>query len=290
MHLVQVIASSLLMGGVFALLACGLTIIFGVTKLVHFAYGEFVMLAMYAAYFAYLAFGISPYLSLTLVVPCFFLVGYLTQRLLLPYGSDMSAESQILITVGLSVVLQNLALVAFKPQVVAVDVAFSETITVLGVFISVPRLVASIVALLAVASLYLFLRYHRMGRAFRACAENAELASTVGIRPSRVYALAVGLGTACAALAGCLILPFYPLSPFTGITFTLTCFVIVVLGGMGDLRGALLGAIVVGVIEGMVEFYSVASMRQVGSFALFALVLLFRPRGLLGRAGGWLTL
>jgi len=282
--LTQTLVSGVLLGGVFALVAVGLTLIFGVMKILNFAHGDFLMLGMYFAYFLSVMFGVDPYVSAVAALPLFFALGWLIQGWLIRPVLKAPESIQILVTVGLSLFLQNLALFLFSPDFQSLRVRYgSDTATIFGASVSIVRLVASVIAVLASTGLYFFLARTDTGKALRACAEERLGAMAVGIDVERMYKIAFGLGIACVALAGVLMTPFFYISPQVGLPFTLTAFVVVVLGGLGSLPGALIGGVLIGVIESLGEFLLPSpSMKQMATFSVFLLILLLRPQGLMG--------
>jgi branched-chain amino acid transport system permease protein len=281
--LVQVAINGLLTGGVFAIIAIGLTLIFGVLEIVNFAHGEFVMLGMYASYFLYSFWGIDPYLSLLIVMPVFFSFGILIQKSLIERVMKARFHIQILLTLGLMLFLQNFAQFAWSSDFRSVKLAYSSSVFQVGEFIiNIPRLIACFLALVIAGVLYFFLKKTDLGMAIKACAVEKEGASIVGIDVERIYLIAFGIGIACAGAAGSILLPFFYVSPNVGSVFTLTAFVIVVLGGMGNFVGALLGGFIIGVAEAMGEIFLPGALKQVVSFVIFILILFFRPMGLLG--------
>jgi branched-chain amino acid transport system permease protein len=281
--LVQVAINGLLTGGVFAIIAIGLTLIFGVLEIDNFAHGEFVMLGMYASYFLYSFWGIDPYLSLLIVMPVFFSFGILIQKSLIERVMKARFHIQILLTLGLMLFLQNFAQFAWSSDFRSVKLAYSSSVFQVGEFIiNIPRLIACFLALVIAGVLYFFLKKTDLGMAIKACAVEKEGASIVGINVERIYLIAFGIGIACAGAAGSILLPFFYVSPNVGSVFTLTAFVIVVLGGMGNFVGALLGGFIIGAAEAMGEIFLPGALKQVVSFVIFILILFFRPMGLLG--------
>jgi branched-chain amino acid transport system permease protein len=280
----QAIVSGLLIGGIFALVALGLTLIFGVMKIINFAHGDFLMLGMYFAFFLSVMGGISPYVSALLCLPVFFALGWVIQGFLIRPVLNAPENIQILATVGLSLVLQNAALFLFSPDFQSLRVPYGASTFMVGdVSISYVRLIACGAALSASVAVYLFLSGSDTGKALRACAEQKIGSMAVGIDVDRMYKIAFGLGTACVALAGVLMTPFFYIAPQVGLPFTLVAFVTVVLGGLGSVPGALLGGLIIGVVESLGEILLPApSMKQMATFAVFLLILLIRPQGLLG--------
>jgi len=280
----QAIVSGLLIGGVFALIALGLTLIFGVMKIINFAHGDFLMLGMYFAFFLSVIMGIDPYISAVLCLPVFFTLGWGVQHWLIRPVLSAPENIQILVTVGISLVFQNTALFLFSPDFQSLSVPYgASTLSVGGVSISYVRLIACGVSLSAAATVYLFLTRSDIGKALRACAEQKTGAMAVGIDVNRMYRVAFGLGTMCVALAGVLMTPFFYMAPQVGLPFTLVAFVTVVLGGLGSVPGALAGGLIIGVVESLGEVLLPSpSMKQMATFSVFLLVLLIRPQGLMG--------
>jgi len=281
--ILQALVNGLLMGGVYALIAIGLTLIFGVLDVINFAHGEFVMLGMYFSYFLFTLLGIDPYLSIVIVSPLLFLLGVFTQKFLIEKVMGARLHIQILLTLGLMLFLQNLALFIWTPDYRSVQLGYSRIVYNLqGLMVSFPRLVACLVALTIAAILYIFLKKTDIGMAIRACSVEKEGAALVGINVQRIYLFAFGIGIVCAGVAGSTLLPFFYVSPTVGSIFVLTAFVIVVLGGMGNFAGALLGGFIIGVAESVGEVFLPGSLKQVVSFTIFILILFFKPMGLMG--------
>jgi branched-chain amino acid transport system permease protein len=280
----QAIVSGLLIGGVFALIALGLTLIFGVMKIINFAHGDFLMLGMYFAYFLSVMLGIDPYISAILCTPLFFMLGWVVQARLIRPVLNAPENIQILATVGISLVLQNAALFLFSPDFQSLRVSYgAAAFSVGGVSVSYVRLIAGAVSLSAATGVFLFLSRTDTGKALRACAEEKTGAMAVGIDVNRMYTIAFGLGTACVALAGVLMTPFFYIAPQVGLPFTLVAFVTVVLGGLGSVPGALVGGVIIGLVESIGEVLLPSpSMKQMATFSVFLLILLIRPQGLLG--------
>ena len=283
----EVVLSSLvngiLLGWLYALVALGLTLIFGVMKVINFAHGSLMMLAMYATFSLASRFGVDPYVSLLLTVPAGFGLGYAIERSVIAPVLGAAEHNQLLMTLGLALFLDNFALVLFKADPRTLLVSYSQQTIPLGPLrLNLPRVLAFAGALAITAALALFLKKTDLGKALRAAAEEREGAALVGIPVPRVHAVAFGLGTACVAAAGTMAVPFFYVSPEVGNTFVITAFVVVVLGGLGSFPGALLGGLLVGVVESLGGLFLHGSLAQIGIFALFILVLLVRPTGLLG--------
>jgi branched-chain amino acid transport system permease protein len=282
----QLLVSGLLIGGVYALLSIGLTLIFGVLRIVNFAQGEFIMLAMFGAFWANVLLGIDPYLSALVVVPVIFVLGMLVERFVIQRIMYAPHSMQIFATFGLSVLLQNLALTFWGPDYHSVTTSYTSlSYTVAGLSISATSLFAFIAAIVMAAGLIGFLHFTRGGRALRAMVQNRYAASLMGVNTKRLNRLAFGCGVACAAVSGCILTPMYYTFPTVGIDLIITGFVVVVLGGMGSVAGAVVGGLIIGVAQTLTGFYLSVEYKDVVALLLFIVILLVRPQGLFGRVG-----
>ena len=277
------ILNGLTTGAVYALVALGLTLIYGVLHIINFAHGAALMMALYGVYFLKQALGLDPYLALLPMVAVMFVGGYALQRLVINRASHGKDENILLVTLGLSIVLENVALLAFKSDTRTIETPYTlATVTVGPAMIAVPKLVAIGGALLAAAALIAIVRFTDLGRAIRAVAREKQGARLVGIDVDHVYAMSFGIGLATLGAAACFLLPAYYVNPQVGNGFVLVAFTIVVLGGMGSFAGALVGGLLIGVVESLGGLWFGESLGQVGIFLLFIAVLLFRPQGLFG--------
>ena len=281
--LAAALINGLTMGAVYALTALGLTLIYGVLHIINFAHGALLMLAMFAAWGLFAGFGIEPYLALPFLTAAFFVVGYGLQRYVIaPIGGERD-ETILLTTLAVAIVIENGALAVWRGDTRTVDAAFAFAVVDLGfTFVPVPRLVALAGALGTAAALGLFIARTDTGRAIRAVARERHGARLVGIDVARMEAVAFGIGTATLGAAACLLLPMFYVNPQVGNAFVLIAFTVVVLGGMGSFTGALLGGLLIGVIESFGGLWLGESLGQIGIFVLFVLVLLLRPTGLFG--------
>ena len=281
----QAIVNGILIGGLYVLISIGLTLIFGVMRVINFAHGDLMMVAMYVTYWLFTLYGIDPYLSLLVTIPILFVIGSVIQRFLIDRVLTGPQESQLFLTLGVMLVVQNLALLFWKADYRAINTYYTGAVIRLGgVFISVPKLTSFFVAVLLTALLYIFVTRTRTGKAMRATAQNREVSSLMGVDVRRVYVIAFGIGTACVGAAGTLLSTFYYISPTVGTTFTLMAFLAVVLGGMGSFTGALFGGLIVGLAESLGAVYVATQYRELVTFVLFILILLVKPSGLLGRS------
>lgn len=281
--IVPSVLNGLTTGALYALVALGLTLIYGVLHIINFAHGALLMVGLYAVYFLHSSFGIDPYVSLLIVPPGMFALGYALQRGIIGRASHGRDENILLVTLGLSIVIENLALFVFRSDTRSVDTPYSfEVVEILGAFLPLPKVVAFAGALVTAALLWLLMSRTDLGRAIRALAKERKGAKLVGIDVDHVFAMSFGLGIACLGVAACLLLPSYYVTPQVGHGFVLIAFTIVVLGGMGSFVGALVGGLIIGVVEALGGLFLGESLGQIGIFLIFILVLVFRPTGLLG--------
>jgi branched-chain amino acid transport system permease protein len=281
--LAAAVLNGLLTGAVYALIALGLTLIYGVLHIINFAHGAMLTAAMFAVFFAHQGLGLDPYLAAIPLMPSFFAFGYALQRFVIGPAAHGRDEGYLLITLGLAVVIENALLYAFRAdtRTLNLDYAF-DTVAVGSAFVAVPRLIAFAAAMLVALALWLGLHSTDTGKAIRAVAKEKLGAELSGIDVPHIYALTFGIGSACVAIAACLLIPTYYVNPHAGNGFVLIAFTIVVLGGMGSITGALIGGLLVGVVESLSGLYLGESLGQIGIFVIFIVVLLFRPSGLFG--------
>lgn len=284
--LLQTLASGLLTGGIYALIGIGLTVIFGVMRIVNFAHGALVMAGMYATYFLFTGLHIDPFVSLVVVMPAMFVVGVIIQKTLIAPVLGAPELNQILLTEGISIVLINTALLLFTSNYLTMTTSYAgATLHLGGVSVSKPQMAAFLIAIAITAADYLFLVKTRTGRQIRAAAQDAQGARLIGINIKRIQALTFGFGVAAAGAAGSLLMPiYYRVEPNAGSPFTLKAFVVVVLGGMGSVTGALAGGIVLGIAESLGAVYVATGYKDVIGFVIFLLALTLRPAGLLGKS------
>ena len=274
----------MLFGGVFSLMAVGLTLIFGVMRLVNFAHGDMMVWGMYLAWLMATRGGVDPYLGFVVCAAALFVLGFVVQRVLVQRIVDAPHEMQILLMLGVALVLENLALLLFGPEPQRVRSALAQSTVWLGpVFVDVARLIAFAVAVLLTLLLSLFLYRTDVGRSIRAAADNPYGALVIGTDVRRVYAVAFGVGAACVGAAGALVAPLLPFQPPMGLQLSVASFNIVIIGGMGSLLGAFVGGLIVAVAESLGAVFLKPSLKELVSFSLLVLILLFRPAGIFGR-------
>ncbi len=284
--ILQLTINGLLLGGIYALIAIGLTLIFGVVRIINFAQGEFLMVGMFATFWVFSLLKIDPYIAIFIFTPLLFLLGMGTERVIIKPIQNAPALAQIFSTFGLSIVLQNGALMFWKSDYRSLETVYSNAvISWAGLMVNVPRLVAFLVAVGIVIFLYLFLQRTYLGKAMNAVAQDRDAAQLMGVDINKVYMLAFGLGIGLEGLAGALIMPIYATYPTVGFTFGLIAFVVVVLGGLGNMIGAFLGGLVIGLVESFSGFYISPELNTAIYFLIFVLVLIIRPQGLMGVVG-----
>ncbi|MEY2770004.1 MAG: High-affinity branched-chain amino acid transport system permease protein LivH [Pseudomonadota bacterium] len=277
------VLNGLTTGAVYALIALGLTLIYGVLHIINFAHGATLMLALYGVYLLKERWGIDPYLALPLMVPLMFALGYVLQRGIINRASHGKDENILLVTLGLSIVMENLALLWMNSDTRTIDTPYTLTTVAIGpVMLPLAKLVAFAGALVVMGLLAWLVARTDLGRAIRAVAKEKQGARLMGIDVDHVYAMCFGLGAACLGAAACFLLPAYYVNPQVGNGFVLVAFTIVVLGGMGSFAGALIGGLLIGVVESLGGLLLGESLGQVGIFVIFIAVLLLRPQGLFG--------
>jgi branched-chain amino acid transport system permease protein len=275
--------NGLLIGGIYTLVASGLTLIYGVLHIINFAHGSLLMLAMFGVYFLLTKLGVDPYLSLLVMVPAMFALGYVLYRGLIGKLAQGKDENILLITLGLSILIENLALMFFKGDTRTISVSYSDRMVELGpLLLSFPKIVSFVAAMVLCALLGLFIQRTDTGKAIRAVAKERMGARLVGIDVDRVFAISYGIGLATLGAAACLLMPIFYVSPTTGHVFVMVAFTVVVLGGMGSFFGAIVGGLIVGLTESFGGLFLGESLGQIGISLIFILILLFRPQGLFG--------
>jgi branched-chain amino acid transport system permease protein len=281
--LVPAVLNGLMAGALYALVALGLTLIYGVLHIINFAHGALLTAAMFAAFFAFALLGLDPYLAAVLIAPLFFVIGYALQRFIIGPAAHGDDRNFLLITLGLAIVIENALLYFFRGDTRTIDLPYAFDVIAIGpAFIAVPRVIAFGAVIAVAAALWALMRWTDTGKAVRAVAKEKLGAELCGINVAHVYAMTFGLGTACVAVAACLLIPTYYVNPTAGEAFVLIAFTIVVLGGMGSIAGALIGGLCVGVVESLSSIFLGQSLGQIGIFVMFIVVLLARPGGLFG--------
>jgi branched-chain amino acid transport system permease protein len=276
--------SGVFLGSIYALVALGLTLIYGVLHIINFAHGSLLMLAMYGVFYLWNGLGIDPYLAILIVAPAAYCFGYALQRGVIGKLSHGRDEIILLVTLGISIVIENLALLFFASNERSVRVPYDLDGIDLGVtYVVYPELAALLGSLLITLALWLFMSRTDTGKAIRAVAKERQGAQLVGIKVEHIFAVSFGIGTACVAVAASLLAPTYAVHPQFGYLFVLIAFTVVVLGGMGSFVGALVGGFIIGITEQIGRLYLGESLGLITISVIFILILLFRPSGLFGQ-------
>jgi branched-chain amino acid transport system permease protein len=281
---INVAVSGLLTGLIYGLMALGLSVIFGVVRIVNFAHGEMMAIAMYLAIVAFNALGIDPLVMVVPLAAVLFAFGYVLQASIINPFIYRPEHSQFILLVAIALIIVNVLLIVFGPDARSVQTSYSFDSFALGALIvDATKVYAAGVTIVMAAALFLFFRFAALGKAIRACADNYTGALVVGLHVKRLYALSFGLGAACVGAAGAMLVLLIDVTPGLGPAYTLLAFIIVITGGLGSMPGALLGGALIGVTEALAGLLFTPSAKSMFSFALLVLVLLFRPQGLLGR-------
>lgn len=276
----QVVISGLLAGSIYAMVALGLGLIFGVMRVLNVAHGPLMMLGAYTTFWLFQRFGLNPYLSILLSMPLLFLVGLALQRFLVRRVVDAPELSSLLLTFGVSIALVNVAQLAFTSDLRSVEYLTGSFLV--GPFaLSKPRLAACAFAIVITVASFVFLRVTRLGKAIRAVSQSREVAQVCGIDVQRIHLLAFGLGSALAAAGGSLVAVMVAIQPEMGQVYTFKSFLVIVLGGAGNYPGALLGGLLLGLVEQLSSLFLTAQVNEAVAYVLLVLVLLIRPTGLL---------
>lgn len=294
LYIIEDSINGILMGSIYGLTAMGLTIIFGVLKVVNFAHGSVLMVGMYLAYWTVTLSGIHPYLAIVLVAPAMFFFGYYLQDIVIKpiFIAEKNVREPltvIIVTTGIWYILDNMTLLIFGPQYRSLsDNPLSGQMLEVGeIFISVPKLYGCITALVTALGIYWFFQKTDMGRAIRATSMDREAASLMGINQYKIYNVAFGIGAATAGIAAVTLVPFYNIFPTVGVLFDIKGFIIVVLGGLGSIGGALVGGIIIGLIESVGPQFMTATWTEAIVYGLFLVVLFVKPSGLFGQKHDW---
>jgi branched-chain amino acid transport system permease protein len=284
------VVNGILLGGLYGAVALGLSLIFGVMRVINFAHGTFLMIGLFIPFWLWQFFGVSPYLCVIVAVPALFALGYGIQATIIAHlfkrerAMVLEPLSVLLLTAGVGIILDNLALMAFGPNVRGVQIPFASKTLWIGEILNInyARLLAFLVSVAITVALSLFLSRSDLGRSIRSTAQNRDAAALCGINVARVYNITFGLGCAILGVVGCVMIPFYYASPSVGLAFGVRSFITVVLGGIGSIPGSILGGLILGVVESVAGQFVTATSASIFSFVIFILVLFFRPTGLMG--------
>jgi len=280
----QVITSGILMGCVYSLVAVGLTLIWGVMDIINFAHGEFLMLSMYTAFWLYTLIGMDPLFSLPIATLLIFVLGVLTYKLIIKHVINAPGLTALLATFGFSLILRNLALFLWSPNYRFINNAIvtDKKFQVGSVIIGMPQLVASLGSIIMTVLIYNFVTNTKTGRAIQATALDRQTAVLMGIDTEKIYAITFGIGGACVGVAGALMSTIFPVYPEAGVLYSLLAFVVVALGGFGNIKGAFLGGIIIGLAEALGGYFVGPSLKYAVVFLIYLLVVLYKPKGLFG--------
>jgi len=280
----NVVVQGVLTGLVYGLMALGLSVIFGVVRVVNFAHGEFAVVGMYAAFLLFRSLGLDPLVTMLPIAALFFVVGFALQAALINSFVGRAEHEQFILLVGIGIVIANVLLMTFGPDARPANLPYGFDSYLIGpLIVDKVRVYAAVAAVGIAAALFAFFRYTDTGTAIRACADNLVGAAVVGLNVKRLYAITFGIGLACVGAAGALMVMIADAAPSLGPAYTLLAFIIVIVGGLGSMAGALVGGILIGVSEALAGFIIEPSMKSMFSFALLIAVLVLRPRGLMGR-------
>ena len=286
--------NGILMGSIYGLTALGLTVIFGVLKVINFAHGSLIMVSMYVAYWAIIFTGVHPYIALIIVVPVMYFFGYYLQAIIIKpiFKAEKDIREPItviIVTTGVWYILDNLTLLIFGPQYRSIqnNPMRGKMLEFGDMLISVPKLWGFVTAVITAFAIYWFLQKTRTGRAIRATSLDREAASLMGINQFKIYNIAFGIGTAVVGISAVTLVPFYNIFPSVGVLFDIKGFIIVVLGGLGSIGGAILGGIIIGLIESIAPMFMTATWAEAIVYALFLVVLFVKPSGLFGVKYDW---
>jgi branched-chain amino acid transport system permease protein len=280
----NVVVQGVLTGLVYGLMALGLSVIFGVVRVVNFAHGEFAVVAMYAAFLLFSSLGLDPLVTMLPIAAAFFVLGFALQATLINPFVGRPEHDQFILLVGLGIVIVNALLMIFGPDARAANLPYAFDSYLIGpLIIDKVRVYSAVAAVMIAAALFAFFRHTGTGTAIRACADNLTGAAVIGLNVKRLYAITFGIGLACVGAAGALMVTIADAAPSLGPAYTLLGFIIVIVGGLGSMTGALVGGILIGVSEALAGFVIAPSMKSMFSFALLIAVLVLRPRGLMGR-------
>lgn len=279
----------LLLGGLYASVSIGLSLIFGIIRVINFAHGGILMVAMYASFWLWYFFSMDPYLSMIIVVPLFFFFGYGIQNVLIKpmfvreKALVVEPLGVLLLMAGFDLILSNLALLFFRSDYRAVvSPAASATLALGFVDLNIPRFIVFLLSFGITGGFYWLMNYTEVGVAIRSVGQNREAAALCGVNVYKIYNFTFGIGTACVAMAGAAMVPFYYVNPAMGLPLAVKAFIVVVLGGLGSIPGALLGGLILGVVESVTAQFVTATSSVIFSFLLFIIILFARPKGLMG--------
>jgi branched-chain amino acid transport system permease protein len=284
------VVNGIVLGGLYGAIAVGLSLIFGVMRVINFAHGSFLMIGLFIPFWLWQLFRVDPYVSMVVAAPALFGLGYLIQATLIAplYRREramvLEPLSVLMLTAGVGLIIDNVTFMAFGPDFRGITMEFASRALWIGDILNInyTRLIAFLASIAITVALSLFLARTDLGRAIRSTAQNRDAASLCGINVMRIYNVTFGLGCAVLGVVGCLMIPFYLVSPSIGLAFGIRSFITVVLGGIGSIPGCILGGLILGVVESVAAQFVTATSASIFSFVIFILVLFFRPTGLMG--------
>lgn len=279
----QAIINGILLGGTYSLIAVGLSLIWGVMRIINWAHGAMVMISMYISFFAYSLFKLDPLISLPLVAITMFVIGYLLQMGLIERTLNSSWISRLCATFGLMMILESLALLIWSSNWLTIPVVYGTwNFNIGGVFISFSRFISFLIAIIMALVLHLFLNFTEIGKVIKATAQDKEAAALMGINVNNIYRITFGLGLAATGIAGASLMTYYYVFPKVGFPFALTAYIVCVLGGLGKLNGAILGGFIIGLSQSISAYLISPDYKMIVSFIIFLIVLYFKPGGIFG--------
>lgn len=283
--IIELLLNGIFVGGVFALFSVGLTLIFGIMNIVNFAHGEFIMLGMYMAFWIFALLGLNPYLAIVIIAPAFFLFGLITQKVVIQPILRSFGVAQLFATVGLGIIMQNAALIFWKADPRSIRGIFGEPEYFLagGVRIFYTELSAFLIAMIMTLLLCALLKHTKLGKSMRATSQDLQAAQLMGINIKRIYLIAFAISSACVGVSGAVIVPIYPVVPTVGFHFALIAFVVVILGGIGNVYGTFLAGLTIGIIDSLAGYYLDTSFKETTYFFILLIILWFRPSGLFAK-------
>ena len=282
----QILISAILLWGIYTLISIGVTLIFGVMRIVNFAHGEFLMFGMYFSFWFFQLFGWDPYASLFLVTIFTVIISCIVYKTVINKTMGKSDLPQVFATLGVGIVMQNLAYIFWSGNYRTVRTGYADAaLAFQGLLVSIPHFLVFITAILVSGAMYVFLKYTTPGKAIRAIAQNSRAAALMGVNVSRMYLITFAIGTGLAGVAGAGIMPIFAVYPMVGFDLILVAFIICVLGGIGSIPGAIIGSFIIALIETLSGFFIAESMKQVVYFLIFIIILIVKPSGILGQKG-----
>lgn len=283
---IELLINGIFLGGVFALFSIGLTLIFGIMKIVNFAHGEYIMLGMYATFWFFNLLGINPYVSIVIIGPIFFFLGYLSQKVIIQPILKAPNVAQLFTTVGLGIVMQNIALFLWSADPRSIQGLFGriDYFNLFGIRVSYAELTAFLIAIFMGMVFFIFLKYTKLGKSLRATSQDLQAAKLMGINVNKIYWMAFAISSASVGISGAVIIPIYPVNPTVGVNFALISFVVVILGGITNINGTFVAGILIGIIDSFSGYLLPSAFKESSFFIILLIILWLRPTGIFGRS------